>query len=120
MNPEEQLERVFSYYPWLERVREYVLRHLDRPISLEEAADAASLTPKYFSAAFKEKTGISFSEWLHDVRIERARELLETQDLSITQVWRRVGYVSPRTFRRAFKKRTGSTPSDYKERVQPR
>lgn len=119
MNTEDRLEQSFSYYPQLERARKFVLENLDRPIRLEEAAEAASLSPKYFSTLFKEKTGISFSDWLHDVRIARAREWLETRDFSITEVSRRVGYISARTFRRAFKKRMGMTPSDYKKHVRP-
>jgi len=59
------------------------------------------LTEKYFSAFFKEKTGVSFANYLEDIRIDHAEKLLQEDKLTIEEISQPVGYSSSRTFRRA-------------------
>ena len=66
------------------------------------------------SAFFKEQTGRAFAGYVQQLRIERARELLEEGSLSIAQVARQVGYNNPNTFRNAYKRCMGYTPSSSK------
>lgn len=119
MSPEEQLQQAFAYYARLKKVKTLVEQHLAEPIGLQDAARVASLEPKYFSKFFKEKTGVAFSSWLHDQRVARAMELLRNEEVSISSLATRVGYSDPKTFFRAFKARTGHSPSNYRERVRP-
>jgi two-component system response regulator YesN len=107
-----------TYYPRLKRVDEYVRQHLSDPITLRDAARIAALEPKYFSKYFKDKIGTTFTNWLHDKRIEEAKRILSTESISIQRLGYVVGYSNPRTFRSAFKKRTGLTPSEFKARVR--
>jgi len=105
----------FDYYPRLNRIREHVEQNYSEPISLEQAASIAALEKSYFSHYFRAKVGINFTEWLRQVRIEKARELLKASDLSITKVAYEVGFADPGTFGRAFKKYTLLTPREFKK-----
>ena len=111
--------RVFSYYPPLQKVRDFVERNLSEPIPLREAARAAGLEEKYFSAFFHRKTGVCFRDWLAVRRVERAIEILKERDDSITDVAARSGFQDLRTFERTFKRHTGVTPREFKRSVAP-
>ncbi len=110
---------VFDYYPRLNRLREYVEQSYSEPISLGKAAGIAALEKSYFSSYFHAKVGITFTEWLRQVRIEKAMELMKASDSSITEVAYEVGFGDLRTFERAFKKHTLMTPSEFKKSVRP-
>lgn len=95
----------------LKRVFAAVSRHLERTITLDDAAEIACLSRTYFSAYFRRHTGIGFHYWIEGLRISwAARQLLET-DQSINQVAFRAGFRDVRTFQRAFKRHTGKCPS---------
>ncbi len=110
---------VFDYYPRLKRLREYVEQSYSEPISLGKAAGIAALESSYFSAYFRAKVGITFTEWLRQVRVEKAMELMKASDFSITEVAYEVGFGDLRTFERAFKKHTLTTPREFRKSVAP-
>lgn len=111
--------KVFDYYPRLNRLLEYVEQGYSGPIPLEKAASIAALESSYFSSYFHAKVGITFTEWLRQVRIEKAIELVKVSDLSVTEIAYEVGFADLRTFERAFKKRTQMTPIEFKKSVRP-
>ena len=117
----ETYSQVFDYYPRLNRLREHVEQSYSEPVSLTQAAEiaAAALESSYFSSYFHAKVGITFTEWLSQVRIEKAIKLMKGSDLSITEVAYEVGFGDLRTFGRAFKKHTLKTPSEFKKSVRP-
>ncbi len=104
---------VFDYYPRLNRLREYVEQSYSEPISLGTAASIAALESSYFSSYFRAKVGITFTEWLRQVRTEKAMELMKAGDFSITHIAYEVGFGDLRTFERAFKKHTRMTPTEF-------
>lgn len=108
----------FAYHPRLKRVDDFVSQHIADPIKLKDAARVAALEPKYFSKYFSQKAGITFTQWLHDKRIERAKKLLARESISIQRLAALSGYSNPRTFRRAFRIRTGLSPSAYRNEVR--
>ena len=112
-------DAAFTYYPRLAKVRDHVERHLEDGISLADAARVAGLEEKYFSAFFHDKTGVCFRDWITDLRIDKATEMMRSQDYPITWVGLAVGFHDLRTFERAFKKCMGQTPRAYKRSVQP-
>lgn len=112
-------ESAFAYYRRLQRVKEYVDRHYSREIRLRDAARVAQLEEKYFSAYFREKTGLLFRDWLAAERIRHAKSMMVSHDYSIAEVAFAVGYHDLRTFQRAFKKCTGMTPITYRKSVRP-
>ncbi len=109
----------FDYYPRLNRLREYVEQSYSEPIPLEKAAGIAALESSYFSSYFHAKVGITFTEWLRQVRLEKAMELMKASDFSITEVAYEVGFGDLRTFERAFKQYTRMTPIEFKKSVAP-
>jgi len=107
----------FNYYPRLNRLHQYVEQSYSEPISLKKAASVAALESSYFSSYFRAKVGITFTEWLRQVRIRKAMKLMKASDFSITEVAYEVGFGDLRTFERAFKKHTLMTPMEFKKSV---
>lgn len=111
-------DRAFKYYAALRRLGEYIERNSTRGLSLGKAAEIAGMETHYFSTFFREKVGVAFSVWRGDLRIRSAKELMRSSDYAISEVAFRSGYNELRTFERAFKKRTGLTPREFKRRVR--
>ncbi len=111
--------KAFDYYPRLKRLHQYVEQSYSEPISLKKAASVAALESSYFSSYFRAKVGITFTDWLRQVRIRKAMKLMKASDFSITEVAYEVGFGDLRTFGRAFKKHTLMTPMEFKKSVAP-
>lgn len=116
---EESQDSAFSYYPVLQRVKAYVEANLEDGITRQQAAQVAGLEAKYFSTFFRRKTGISFTAWVAQLRVDRAKNMMQERDHTITQVALAVGFRDLRTFQRAFKRHTGMTPRSFKSSVKP-
>jgi AraC-like DNA-binding protein len=114
------LARVFEYYPPLKDMDEYVRGHLEERICLRQVAAVAGLQPKYFSHFFREKVGLTVTEWVAARRVERAVAMLQERNSSVAQVARMVGLGSHRTCERWFKRFTGMTPHQFKQARAPR
>jgi len=95
------------------RAMSFVKDNFSRQISLESAAAEVPLSPSHLSRLFVEETGRGFSDFLIEIRIERAKELLSEPGASIKQVSAACGYPDPNYFSRLFKKVTGSTPTAF-------
>lgn len=87
---------------------------ISAPLSLTYIADHVNLSPHYFSRLFREEVGESFNEYLTRRRIERAIEMLQTENLKVYEVANKVGIPSYRYFSVVFKKKTGKTPLEYR------
>jgi two-component system, response regulator YesN len=87
-------------------------------ISLQAFASAHNVSLAYFSRLFKEQVGVTFSDFLIRVRIEKAKELLAGQDLRISDIGMLVGYDDPKYFGQIFRKVAGESPLDYKRKYQ--
>jgi two-component system response regulator YesN len=97
---------------------DFIRRHFMQDISLDEVAKHLDLHPNYVCGILKRETGLTFVRFLHEVRIENAKELLRHPDsLTIEQVAKSVGYESPRHFYKVFKQFTGVTPGNYKNEI---
>lgn len=102
--------------PVISFVLDYLNHHYGEDINLNLVADKLNLTPGYLSSIFKEKTNINFSEYLNNLRVERAKELLVNVDLRIQDIAMQVGYQNVNSFIRMFKRRYGLTPGEYRKR----
>ncbi len=100
----------------VERIKRYIDEHISDEITLSDAADYVGRSYNYISLRFSQVTGEMFSEYLQRRRIKRACELLLTTDMSVTDVAHNVGYRIPSSFIRLFKRETGMTPGQYRER----
>ncbi|GAB6108535.1 response regulator transcription factor [Fusibacter bizertensis] len=90
-------------------------RNYTGEITLEDLAIKLNVTPQYLSKVFKEDTGVTFKEYLTELRIERSKEMLRSGDYSIKDICFEVGYNDTSYFIRAFKKFEGLTPKDYQK-----
>jgi two-component system, response regulator YesN len=102
------------------KAKEYIDEHFAEAITLEEAAEHVGLSPYYFSKLFKDRFGITFIDYITEIRMKRAKELMENPDVSIKEVCYTVGYKDPNYFSRVFKKYTGLTPSEYRKGKETR
>lgn len=93
----------------------YIREHYQDPsISLSKISDEFHISESYFSHLFKEKCGVNFSVYLEDLRLNEAARLIRDTDCSISELYMKVGYNNPGSFRRAFKKKFGVLPSAFK------
>ena len=78
--------------------------------------DRSGLSRRSFDRRFRAATGYSPREYLHSLRVEEAKQMLEASQLSSEEISEAVGYADPRAFQRLFRKLTGLTPSSYRKR----
>lgn len=96
-------------------VIKYINNFYAEDLYLEKIATEFGTTPKYFSNYFKKEFMIGFNEYLTQVRISHAKQILSETDLSLSEVSIKVGYLNQTTFAVAFKKMVGIPPGKYRE-----
>ncbi|MDP4181761.1 MAG: AraC family transcriptional regulator [Bacillota bacterium] len=96
------------------RVQEFIRNNYNNDLTLKMASDYVGLSESHLSNIFAKKTGQTFTDYLTYVRIEKAKELLETTNLKVYEVGVSVGYANVEHFSRVFKKLTGLSPNIYK------
>ncbi|MFE6224923.1 MULTISPECIES: helix-turn-helix domain-containing protein [unclassified Streptomyces] len=94
--------------------REWVLHHLDEPLTLDVLARHAAVSARTFSRRFVEETGYTPMQWLLRARVDRARELLERSELGVEQIAAETGLGTGANLRMHFQRILGTTPSDYR------
>ena len=99
-------------------VVEYISDHYTEEIYLETIADAFNTSMKYLSRRIRQHLNMPFKDYLTKLRIDKAKELLETTDIKISDLYTAVGFQNRAAFLRAFKMRVGLTPSDYRKNLQ--
>jgi AraC-like DNA-binding protein/mannose-6-phosphate isomerase-like protein (cupin superfamily) len=103
-------------YSTIAKAMSFIEAHLANPITLEEVAAASGYSRTYFSRLFKEIVGINFKYYLERERIELASDLLEIEEMSITEIAYAVGFNSFSSFWRSFKKLKGVSPREWRNR----
>ncbi|GAB3816425.1 helix-turn-helix domain-containing protein [Kribbella italica] len=88
--------------------------HLAEPLTLATLAAQASMSTRTLSRRFRAQTGTTPLRWLINQRLHRARELLETTDLSVDQIAAAAGFGSPVILRQHFARVLSTTPSRYR------
>ncbi|MFE1432119.1 GlxA family transcriptional regulator [Streptomyces griseoaurantiacus] len=94
--------------------REWALARLHEPIQLRDMAERESMSVRTFTRRFREEVGVSPGQWLTRQRVERARYLLESSDLSIDQVARDAGFGTAQSMRQHLQAVLGVTPTAYR------
>lgn len=94
--------------------RVWALEHLDRPLPLTELAANASMSVRSFTRRFRDEVGVSPGTWLTQQRLELARRLLETTDLSVDSIARRSGLGTAASLRQHFHSTIGVSPTAYR------
>ncbi len=97
-------------------IQEWMFRNFAQPIRIDSLADRFGMSTRTFARRFKVATGEAPISYLHRLRINVARHLLENDLKSIQEVSRSVGYDDVAFFRRLFKRYTGAAPREYRAR----
>ncbi|MFD1956810.1 helix-turn-helix domain-containing protein [Paenibacillus thailandensis] len=97
----------------IEEAKQYIRDHLSEDLSLEAVSAKVFLSPKYLSKLFKEEMGVTYTDYVTGQRMERAKALLEKNNMTVEQIANTVGYATAAYFIKKFKEMHGCTPGNY-------
>lgn len=97
------------------RAQSHIRSHVRSPLSVEALAAAVNTTPRTLNRRFREAVGCTPKAYIQEQRVEGAKRLLESTDLSYEEIVERVGYEDPSSFRRLFQRVTTVSPSRYRQ-----
>ena len=97
----------------LRQIIEYIHRHVDSEIKLTTLAEMAGISQYYFCQLFKQSLGISPYQYVLQLRVERAKQLLKSQKMTICDIALACGFANQSHFTKHFRKLTGTTPKAY-------
>ena len=92
----------------------YISEHYQEDINLDSVSQAIYVSPSYLSTCFSQTMGVGFVQFLHQTRIDHAKELLRNTNLKINEIAKAVGYSNSKYFAQVFKKFTQRTPGEYR------
>lgn len=101
----------------ISEIKLYVSQHYNEQVSLADLAARFFISPYYLSQLFKRKTGDNYLNYLTQLRIDKAKELLENTDLKVYEICQKVGYFDAQHFARMFEKFTGCKPRDFRKKL---
>lgn len=101
----------------IDQIKIYITRNYHKNLTQEFIASLFYLNRSYLSQLFKKKTGEKFVDFLNDIRIKKSKELLTNTDKKMYSIAKAVGYDNTKYFFRIFKKKTGLTPEQYREKM---
>jgi two-component system response regulator YesN len=101
------------------QIKEYVNGHINKSICAADICKVVNFNPTYISNFFKKKTGITLSDYIIGIKMEKAKQLLSNSLLKINKVAEEVGYDDQRYFCLVFKKFCGLTPTKFRDRRHP-
>lgn len=119
---DDTLTKVFKYIAakscsmellTINKAKEYINKNYSIDITLDDVANHVYLNPIYFSKFFKQQEGITFTEYLINVRMNAAIELFRMHKYKVYEISEMCGYRSSKYFAKAFKQFTGFTPTEY-------
>lgn len=101
----------------IEDAKEYIGRnYANEEISLNTTAQSVNLSPNHFSTIFSQETGGTFIEYLTNLRMEKAREMLRCTNIKTSEIAYRVGYQDPHYFSYLFRKINNCSPREYRDK----
>lgn len=99
----------------IRKAKQFIHDHYAEPLSLNAVAAEVGLNPSYFSTLFKKETGSNFLDYLMEIRIDVAKELLVETDMSIGEIAEKVGYNDMKYFYKRFRQYTGVSLREYRK-----
>jgi len=113
-NPKTKISHQESNYsPIVQYIVNSIMKNYAQRLYMEDFAEQLKVTPEYAGTLFSKETGKSFSAFLRDIRMEKAKELLENTNYKIYEIAYRTGYSDVKYFCRVFKECTGVSPKNY-------
>ncbi len=106
-----------SESPQISKARTFIHEHQDEDLSLEEVAKAVNMSAFYFCKMFKKATGMTFTDYLARVRVEKVKNLLLNPHKRISEAAFEAGFQSLSQFNRVFRRVAGESPTTYRDRI---
>ena len=105
------------YQDLIQNAKKCVMENFqNNEFTMNQAAAMVNISPSYFSTLFRQETGKTFIEYLTEVRLSKAKELLMCTDMRSSEIGYQVGYKDSHYFSYIFKKVCGCTPKEYRSR----
>ena len=101
----------------VDKIKTYIWEHVSEDISLITLSELVYMNPAYLSRYFRQETGSSITEFLLEVRVEQAKQLLADPHNKVQDIAGRLGIESASYFIRIFKKKMGVTPQEYRRQI---
>jgi transcriptional regulator GlxA family with amidase domain len=128
IDPSRRLQTPYQTFSWnkvhgdkdIKTVQDWLEENPDQPVTISALAARAGLGERTFIRRFKRATGETPLSYLQQLRIEKARRLLETTSLAVEEITLKSGYEDISSFRKLFKRQTGLSPSAYRKRFSCR
>lgn len=115
---ESQQQRMHALSPIIQRAVSYISENITSPLSIKQFCEQTKANAAYIGRLFKEETGMYFSDYVNIQRINRAKILLETSDMPVSEISRNVGIYDVSYFTQRFKKQVRMSPMKYRQSVQ--
>ena len=97
-------------------IEDYIKSHFyESDVGVTKICQKFGITPSYFSRIFKKHSGMNLPEYLHQLRIEKAKQLLVDTDSTVQDIAGNTGFYNSRTLSRVFKNAEGVTPGQYRK-----
>lgn len=100
----------------IQKACNYINNHLEEDLSYEQVAEYVCMSPRHFSRRFRDEMGKTFTEYIVQLRVERAMKLLDEGKVLVDDIGATVGYRDDKYFQQIFKKYTGCTVREYQKR----
>ncbi|MBM7599957.1 two-component system response regulator YesN [Virgibacillus halotolerans] len=112
-----KMKAFYQSKQYINQAKAYIHQHFEQAMTLEDVADTVGLSPNYFSNMFKQEFGATFIDYLTEVRLQKAKQLLEENELSLKEISYLIGYKDPNYFSRVFKKHYHESPKHFQQTI---
>lgn len=118
INAKKHAGNIIDKQQLFSEISDYIGKHFTENITLNDIAAKIGFNPAYFSSLFKQYYGINFVDYITDIRIKAAKDLLVGTDLKISSIPARIGLSDFSNFSKRFKIETGYSPSEYRKKYR--
>lgn len=112
-----ELQQLKRTNPYISQIKAYLHHHYQEPIMVQVVAEIVNLNPVYCGSLFSKETGNTILHYVNELRITKAKELLQCTNATITEIAAEVGFDDLYYFSRIFKKLVGISPKEYRKRI---
>jgi len=103
----------------IRELQHWIVEHPNADLGVDRLAAHVAMSPRHFARVFRDEVGCTPAAYVERVRVEVVRRLLETTGDAVDEIGYAAGFGTPETLRRAFARRVGTSPSEYRDRFQP-
>ncbi|MGP4038832.1 response regulator [Gracilibacillus sp. D59] len=113
----KEIKQYFQSQDKIVKAKQFIENNYHQQINLVDVSAYTDLSTNYLSNLFHEVTGSTFIDYLTEIRIKNAKELLQTNNATLKEISYEIGYKDPNYFSRVFKKHVGLSPKQYQSQI---